>query len=180
MERCDRDTITGMVVLATLAEGSDPDLTEGARDLFRAYAAFLREIQACHAFDFTAFEAEILSLPRSYTSVKGELILALADPGTPVGSIAFRAAPPTAEPGACEIKRLFVRPEHRGQGIAERLVMAALDAARVRGYRWAILDTEPSTMQAAEALYRKLGFTAYTPLHPHNPVDVVYLRRSLR
>ncbi len=34
-------------------------------------------------------------------------------------------------------------------------------------------------MHAAQALYRKLGFTPYTPTHPHNPVDVAYLRKDL-
>lgn len=95
-----------------------------------------------------------------YTTANGELLLALADPATPVGCIALRSAPPASDPGACELKRLFVLPTHRGEGIAEHLVQTALDHARFRGYRMAILDTEPSTMQAANNLYRKLGFTS--------------------
>lgn len=168
-----------MLPIEPLTKISSPTLTEAARDLFRAYATFLRAIQACHAFNFSSFDDEVHTLPHPYTSANGELLLALADPATPVGCIAFRSAPPASEPGACELKRLFVRPNHRGKGIAEHLVVTALNHARSRNYRTAVLDTEPSTMQAAQALYRKLGFTPYTPTHPHNPVSVTYLCKHL-
>lgn len=166
-----------MGAIQPLTEASDPKLADAARHLFRAYAAFLREIVACHAFNFTRFEDEIATLPIPYSSHNGDLLLALAAPDTPIGCVAFRAA--TSGPEICELKRLFVLPAHRGHGVAEELVRTALDRARSRGYRTAILDTEPSTMQAAQGLYLKLGFGPYVPSHPHNPVDVLYLRRAL-
>jgi putative acetyltransferase len=173
-----------MIAIDSLAE-SGPDLPL-ARDLFGAYAAFLHRIAACHSFNFARFEAEILDLPRPYTEANGDLLLARIHPDpTPIGCIAFRAAKePTATElfGAqttCELKRLFVRPTHRGQGIAERLVVIALTRAAARGFRTAILDTEPSTMQPALSLYRKLGFTPFQPERSTNPVDVLYLRRNL-
>ena len=152
-----------------------------AQDLFRAYAAFLRGIAACHTFDFTRFEHEIRDLPMPYTALGGDLLLARSDPDPdPVGCIAFRGTselPSTEAP--CEIKRLFVLGSHRGQGIAEALVRSVLTRAAERGFRTAMLDTEPSTMGAALALYRKLGFTPFEPDRATNPVDVLYLRRSL-
>ena len=42
-----------------------------------------------------------------------------------------------------------------------------------------MLDTEPTSMHAAFALYRKLGFTPFEPARPGNPVDVVYLHRLI-
>ncbi len=66
-----------MASIKTLTEASNPTLTYAARDLFRAYAAFLRQIQACHAFNFTRFDEEIRTLPNPYTSENGELLLAL-------------------------------------------------------------------------------------------------------
>ena len=169
-------TITNMASIESLTPASGPALTEAARDLFRAYAAFLREIQACHAFNFTRFEDEIRTLPDPYTSAAGELLLALNSPETPVGCLAYRAAP---EPQTCELKRLFVLPSHRGQRLAEQLIDTALAHARARGFRFAVLDTEPSTMQAAEHIYRKLGFIPYQPATALNPIDVLYLRRPL-
>ncbi len=169
-----------MPVIHTLSGSNDSALLSGTRNLFRAYADFLRGIQACHAFNFTRFDQEILDLPLPYTQAGGDVHLAFTDPADPFGCVAFRAAPESS-PGnpACEIKRLFVLPSHRGQGIAEQLVRSALVAAHIRGYRSAILDTEPSTMRAAQQLYTKLGFRPYTPTHPHNPIEVTYLRTDL-
>ncbi len=169
-----------MAVLQALSKSSDPTLLSEARSIFRAYGDLLRSIAACHAFNFNRFDQEILDLPTPYTGADGDLLLALRDSTTAIGCIAFRAAPGSSpEHPACEIKRLFVRPEARGQGIAEQLVCSALESASGRGFRSAILDTEPSTMHAAQQLYRKLGFVPYTPTQPHNPVSVTYLRRDL-
>ncbi len=165
-----------MALIESLTPASKPNLIEAGRDLFRAYAAFLREIQACHAFNFTRFEEEIRTLPAPYTSAGGELLVALASPESPVACLAYRA---TSEPQTCELKRLFVLPSHRGQRLAEQLIDTALTHARSRGFRFAVLDTEPSTMRAAEHIYRKLGFIPYQPATPLNPIDVLYLRRSL-
>lgn len=152
-----------------------------AQALFRSYAGFLRGIEACHSFDFDHFEHEIHHLPTPYTAFGGDLLLARSAPEDhPIGCIAFRSTSelPATE-AACEIKRLFVLPSHRGQGVAEALVRSALRHATARGFRTAMLDTEPSTMAPALALYRKLGFTEFHPDRATNPVDVVYLRRSL-
>lgn len=192
-----------MVVIETLTCPLYPALISGARDLFRAYAGFLRTINACHGFDFKRFDGEILDLPHPYTGANGELLLALAD-SKPAGCIAFRslataaapspAEPSTAErlnaplssaepspagPAACELKRLFVLPPYRGQGIAESLVLTALDHARSHGFRTAILDTEPSTMQAANLLYRKLGFTQFDAQPASSSQGTIFLRKDL-
>jgi len=196
-----------MVTIAPITESSGPETLEAARSLFRAYAAFLRSASACHAFDFKRFDGEILDLPHPYTTANGELLLATVD-SKPSGCIAFRATststppfttepsteppalppsapagftakPSAAGPSTCELKRLFVLPSHRGQGIAENLILAALDHARARGFRSAILDTEPSTMQAANLLYRKLGFIE-VHAQPTSPSQgTVFLRKDL-
>lgn len=59
--------------------------------------------------------------------------------------------------GACEIKRMFVAPEARGQGAARQLLVALEDEARRLGYTVARLDTGPKQPHA-ESLYRRSGY----------------------
>lgn len=57
-----------------------------------------------------------------------------------------------------EVKRMFVRPEHRRRGHARRLLGAVEDAARARGYRRVILETGLAQPEAI-ALYTSAGYT---------------------
>ena len=57
----------------------------------------------------------------------------------------------------CEMKRLYVRPEYRGQGIARALVHQLMQEARVAGYRQMVLDTFPFLPEAI-TLYKREGF----------------------
>lgn len=55
------------------------------------------------------------------------------------------------------IATLATHPEHRRQGIAEQLLVTALDAAHTEGARSALLEVRAGN-QAAQGLYRKYGF----------------------
>jgi GNAT superfamily N-acetyltransferase len=58
---------------------------------------------------------------------------------------------------ACEIKRMYVVPEARQQGVARALLGALEDAARGLGYSVARLDTGPKQPHA-QAMYEKAGY----------------------
>jgi GNAT superfamily N-acetyltransferase len=56
-----------------------------------------------------------------------------------------------------EVKRLYVRPEARGTGLAKRLVETVIDAARAMGAGAIYLDTLQS-LTPAITLYERAGF----------------------
>lgn len=79
--------------------------------------------------------------------------------------------PAEDDEGVAEVRRLYVRPALRGQGIGHALMQGAIDFAKQAGYRVVRLETLEA-MQEAVALYRRLGFTDTAPWHaPHTDHD---------
>ena len=58
----------------------------------------------------------------------------------------------------CEIKRMYVRPEHRGRGLGRIMLSRLIDEAKEIGYKNIFLDGA-CYMKAAHSLYRSMGFT---------------------
>jgi GNAT superfamily N-acetyltransferase len=127
-----------------------PEEIEEVRTLFREYAAAL-ETPIC----FEGFEEELARLPGNY-----ELILVDSTVNSCVG---LRPLPA----GIAEMKRLYVRPQSRGQGLGRQLTEAAIQAATERGYNAIRLDTLPKLTTAID-MYRKLGFQEI-PKYNDNP-----------
>ena len=138
--------------------------------------AMLREYRAELPLDFcfVDFDREVEGLPGDYAEPAGTLLLATVS-GQPAGCIALRAF--RNVPGACEMKRLYVRPSSRGDKLGTLLVQHIIHVARARGYRSMRLDTYPASMQSAIGLYRRLGFVE---IRPTNAVqDLMYMELDL-
>jgi GNAT superfamily N-acetyltransferase len=138
------------------------------RLLFEEYRTSLG-IDLC----FQNFDAELTTLPGAYGRPRGRLWLAM-DSGEAAGCVGLRPF----EGDACEMKRLYVRPAHRGKGIGRKLAEKTIEVAKTLGYRRMLLDTL-AAMAEATALYRGLGFKETGP-YTHNPLpDVLYFELSL-
>ncbi len=154
--------------LVSINPAATPGEIALVRELFLEYARSL-------GFDlcFQGFDEELAGLPGSYAPPNGRLLLALSGP-VAVGCVAVRPL----EPEICEMKRLFVRPGHRGQGIGKILVDRIVQEARGIGYRAMRLDAI-RTMEAAVRLYASMGFREIPP-YRFNPIEgAVYMELSL-
>jgi len=131
---------------------------EGEDDIEMARGLFL-EYQASIDVDlgYQGFTDEVASLPGAYAAPRGRLLLAEVD-GVTCACIALRPLNETT----CEIKRLYVRPSHRGLGLGRTMVTRVLEEAQAIGYGQVYLDTLPS-MSEATAIYVSFGFEDVPP-----------------
>jgi ribosomal protein S18 acetylase RimI-like enzyme len=151
-----------------LREAVSPADIEAARSLFLEYERSLG-ISLC----FQNFDAEVAGLPGAYAGPDGRLLLARAGQEA-AGCVALRKL----EDGICEMKRLWVRPAHRGTGLGRRLAEAVVAEARTAGYRAVRLDTLPS-MREAQALYVSLGFVDIPPYNDHPVAGTRFMELTL-
>jgi len=95
--------------------------------------------------------------------------------GAVVGCIALREA--YGHPGCGEIKRLYVRPEHRRHGIAEQLLEALESYAHESCYDFLLLDTTEE-MVAAQRFYERRGYQRCTRYND-NPQATIFMKKKL-
>jgi len=142
---------------------------ETARKLFREYEAWFG-LALC----FQNFDEEVANLPGKYAAPEGRLFLAYLDEKL-AGCIALRKL----EDGICEMKRLFVKDEFRGQKIGVALIEKLIAEARKIGYEKMRLDTFPPKMGKAVSLYESYGFREIPPYY-HNPYgDTLFMELIL-
>jgi len=142
---------------------------EQIRKLFLEYAGSL-DFKLC----FQDFDKELKSLPGEYARPNGRLYLAF-ERSKPVGCVGLRGL----EEGVCEMKRLYVKPNNRREGIGRALAELVIRDAGDIGYSKMRLDTV-AAMIPAITLYRSLGFKEIPP-YRHNPIaSAIYLERDLK
>lgn len=147
---------------------SDSDIAS-ARELFREYEKWLG-LDLC----FQGFEDELKNLPGKYAPPSGRLYLAYSD-GDLAGCIALRSL----GDNVCEMKRLFVRGEFRGQRIGLQLIERLIGDARTIGYERMRLDTFPPKMGKAVQLYEAYGFREIPPYYDNPNEGVLFLELIL-
>lgn len=142
------------------------------RGILREYADGL-QMDLC----FQGFEAELAELPGEYGPPRGALLMALVNE-EPAGCCALRPLDTVDYPNACEMKRLYVRPGFRRNGVGRQLVEAILECAHLAAFDCVLLDTLDD-MESARTLYKDLSFEEIPPYY-HNPIEGAhYLKVNL-
>jgi putative acetyltransferase len=164
------------ISIEVLGSDASAQAIETARTLLLEYGRFVTEAEGPTHFRFGALQEEIDGLPNTYRKQGGEMILAHVDCQA-AGCVTWRAIP--GIPGACEMKRLWVRPASRAFGLGEKLILAAIDHAARAGFDAMYLDTFPGTMKSAYGMYQRLGFTPCDAYSDSVYEGIVFMRRVL-
>jgi GNAT superfamily N-acetyltransferase len=127
-------------------------------DLFREYIDWVSDqLLAHHGVPLDAHRTETVHAEfraewPKLLGAAGRIYLASVD-GAPAAVGVLK--PVSTEVG--ELKRMFVRPAHRGLGLGRLLASRLVDDSRALGHRWLRLESF-DFMTSAHALYRSLGF----------------------
>ncbi len=119
------------------------------------------------------YSHETENLEEKYGLPYGRLYVALFD-GSVTGCIALRKI----DEENAELKRLYVKPEYRGNKIGNILLEHILAEAKKIGYKHILLDTLPFLTTAIE-MYKKVGFYEIESYN-NSPMDnLIYLKFDL-
>jgi ribosomal protein S18 acetylase RimI-like enzyme len=163
---------TNPALSVALCAASDAHTFQHLRTLFTEYAVSLGS-SPC----LTGFDQEIRNLPGEYASPRGALLWATVD-GNSAGCCALRPLDHSDHTNACEMKRLYVRPQFRGLGLGRQLAEVALETALHIGYSCVLLDTLDD-MESARSLYEDLGFVPIAPYYFNPAPGAHYLKVDL-
>ena len=151
-------------------------LAESSDD-YQAFTEVVREYIVPLGFevDFQDVDVEIAEAQRRYgESRRGAALLVVAQSGEVVGIAAVR----DLGAGACELKRMYVRPAYRNGGVGKRLCEESVSLARRLGYHVMRLDTL-ERLAAAKRLYESQGFRRIAP-YTNNPMpDALFYELDL-
>jgi ribosomal protein S18 acetylase RimI-like enzyme len=136
-------------------------------DAYRIVSDYYDEIGVVARDDRAAFEQQYF--------VDGAGVWLASEHGAIIGCIALRKLANPAKSG--EIKRLYVRVEHRGKGIAEALLQALEEYATEQGYASLYLDSKKDLMPAIR-FYRRHGYSL-CERYNDNPQATIFMRKLL-
>ena len=117
-------------------------------------------------------DADLRDIQVSYLSEGGAFRILECD-GQIVGSYGLY---PTAR-RTCELRKMYLLPELKGQGMGKKMMEDAFAVAKDLGFVEMTLETN-SRLKEALGLYRKYGFTEFTPSHLSDRCDLA-MRKTL-
>lgn len=117
-------------------------------------------------------DADLRDIQASYLSEGGAFRILECD-GRIAGS--YGLYPTTRQ--TCELRKMYLLPKLKGRGLGKKMMADALRMAKDMGFVEMTLETN-SCLKEALGLYRKYGFTEFTPSHLSDRCDLA-MRRVL-
>jgi GNAT superfamily N-acetyltransferase len=124
---------------------------------------------------FQGVHKELAELPVPYARPDGAIFFAIvAGEVEPTAMIALKKL----DAKTCEMKRLYVAPEHRKLGMGEALVKRLIEHSRILSYEIMRLDTL-DRLKPAIAIYTRLGFVKTKAYNKASLDGIVYFEKTL-
>ena len=125
---------------------------------------------------FTSFDEEMENIEGYYADPRKYKLIAVEQPGNQiVGCVGLRVL----SPEVAEMKRLYVRPSHRGKHLGKKLAEEIIEIASKMKFKKMVLDTMHE-MKDAQKLYQDLGFVVCAPYENQDPEKMVCYEKILR
>lgn len=145
------------------------------RQLFTEYTDMLvaGEPRFAEYLDIQNFDHELKHLEKKYGKPSGRLYLLYVNDEL-AGCVGLRKL----DKEKCELKRLYVKPRFRGEGLGELLLERIMGDARRIGYKYMYLDTLPF-LKTALKMYRRFGFEEIERYNDSPIDDTIFMRIAL-
>lgn len=144
------------------------DLHHVDPDEWETYRALRLEMLLDSPDAFFTTHAEALALDEAtwrQRLTSAHHVMAVLD-GRPCGAVGLWPGPEDGAPDEAHLVAMYVAPHARRRGVGERLVRAALEAAREQGRPRVLLEVTSSNTGAL-ALYERMGFRLTGVRTPH-------------
>jgi len=156
------------LILRPIEPGDNPGIAAVIRSVMPEFG--------CDGPGFSIHDPEVDHMREAYSGSRSAYWV-ITD-GTRILGGAGYARLEGGDPDICELKKMYFLPEARGHGFGDALMDEILKHAEADGYRRVYIETV-DRMAAANALYRKHGFSALeAPLGAtgHGACNTFYVR----
>ncbi|MCH1408942.1 MAG: GNAT family N-acetyltransferase [Verrucomicrobiales bacterium] len=111
-------------------------------------------------------DADLADIAAHYSGNRGSFDVMESDEGRIIGTVAVHR---TGD-DLCELRKMYLAKELRGQGWGKRLLDHAIESGRKLGYRTMWLETADS-LKESHRLYELYGFQSFVPPHQSDRCD---------
>ncbi len=115
-------------------------------------------------------DADLKDIEQSYFRQGGAFFVLETSDKTIIGSYGLYKT----DEQICELRKMYLHPNHRAKGWGKHLMNHALAQAKKLGFNTMTLETA-SALKEAITLYKTFGFTEHQPTHLSKRCDQAYI-----